>query len=356
MRLSDFDYPLPREKIALFPTKERSAAKLLCVARKTGELSHRAFSDIVDFLLPSDVLVLNDTKVLPARLFGKKNTGGRIEALLLKEVAPDVWEALLKPGGRIKEGQVIDFSGDGAELLAEVIDKQAPDSGRRFIRFAGGGVREKINRVGHIPLPPYIDRPDIELDRNMYQTVFAQKEGAVASPTAGLHFDEALLSSIRGKGVEIVAITLHVSYGTFQPIAVEHIEDHRMFEEEYEITEDAAARINKAKHEGRRVVVCGTTCVRALESAALIQDSPGGYGQRTTPGVESGSHKTSIFIHPPFEFRIVDALITNFHMPKSTLLVMLAAFLGYGKMMKAYNVALTEGYRFASYGDAMFIH
>ena len=357
MQLSDFDYPLPKEKIALFPSEKRTAAKLLCVDRKTGALTHRTFSDIADLLRAGDVLVLNNTKVLPARLFGKRATGGKVEALLLKETGESTWETLLKPGGRVKEGETIDFGADGMELSAEVIEKPTPGSGQRFIKFLGENVKEKIQKLGHIPLPPYIDRADEVLDKTMYQTVFAKKEGAVASPTAGLHFDEELLSKIRQKGVTIASITLHVSYGTFQPITADHIEDHQMFEEEYEIPEDAAASINQAKREGRRVVVCGTTCVRALESAVSPSETRSSTSKN---GFQKGvllvqKAKTSIFIHPPYEFKIVDALITNFHMPKSTLLVMLAAFLGYDKMMNAYNTALKENYRFASYGDAMFI-
>jgi len=344
VKLSDFDYPLPKEKIALFPSQNRTDAKLLCVDKKTGVCAHRIFRDLPSFLKPTDVLVLNNTKVLSARLFGKKVTGGRIEALLLKEIGENIWQTLLKPGGRVREGQRIDFGSDGVELAAEVITKPVPDSGQRFIKFIGTEVKEKITKLGHIPLPPYIDREDLEIDRSMYQTVFAKTEGAVASPTAGLHFDEALLTEIEAKGVQIVPITLHVSYGTFQPIAVEKIEEHRMFEEEYEILPDAALKINQAKREGRRVIVCGTTCVRALESSAA------GKGE-----VIAQKSKTSIFIHSPYDFKVMDGLITNFHMPKSTLLVMVAAFLGYDKMMAAYHEALSSDYRFASYGDAMLI-
>ncbi len=364
MHLSDLDYPLPKEKIALFPTEKRTDAKLLCVDRKTGALTHRVFSDVAELLQPGDVLVLNNTKVLPARLFGKRVTGGKVEVLLLKEVDRNVWEALLKPGGRIKDGEPIVFfqekKGDSHQngdtqspvpqkvtvtcLSGEVMSSAELNSGKRRIRFEGEDVKEKIEQLGHVPLPPYIDRADEALDKTMYQTVFAEKEGAVASPTAGLHFDEALLEKIRAKNIEIAPITLHVSYGTFQPITVETVEDHRMFEEEYEISESVAACINKAKREGRRVVVCGTTCVRALESAA--------HGEKE---IASGKARTSIFIHPPYKFKIVDALITNFHMPKSTLLVMVSAFLGYDKLMNAYNTVLKENYRFASYGDAMFI-
>ncbi len=356
MKLSDLDYPLSKEKIALFPTEPRTAAKLLCVDRKTGALAHRIFSNLPELLRPGDVLVLNNTQVLPARLFGKRATGGKVEVLLLKEAGGNVWEVLLKPGGRVKEGQVIDFGARETELRAKVIHKPVPDSGQRFIKFEGRGVREKIKMLGHIPLPPYIDRADEALDKTMYQTVFAEKEGAVASPTAGLHFDEALIEEIRRKGVEVVYVTLHVSYGTFQPITMEPVEAHQMFEEEYEIPEEAAARINRAKKEGRRVVACGTTCVRALESAAKGTAPLKSSKELSLSAVRPGKSSTSIFIHPPYKFKIVDALITNFHMPKSTLLAMAAAFLGYEKLMAAYNTALQENYRFASYGDAMFIN
>lgn len=343
MKLSDLDYPLPKEKIALFPTADRPAAKLLCVDRASGECSHKVFRDLPELLRPTDLLVLNDTKVLPARLFGKRITGGKVEALLLKEVGENVWEALLKPGGRVKEGETVDFSGEGTELLAEVIEKPAPGTGQRFLRFLGSGTKEKIHKLGHVPLPPYIDRADEALDQTMYQTVFAKEEGAVAAPTAGLHFDKPLLEKLIAMGVEIAPVTLHVSYGTFQPITVDHVEDHKMFEEEFEITEETARKINEAKRAGRRVIVCGTTCVRALESA--VQER----------GVKAGRGRTSIFIYPPYDFKIVDALITNFHMPKSTLLAMVSAFLGYEKLMAAYNTALDSDYRFASYGDAMLI-
>jgi S-adenosylmethionine:tRNA ribosyltransferase-isomerase len=347
MKLSDLDYPLPKEKIALFPTKDRPAAKLLCVDRTSGACSHRIFRDLPTLLKPTDLLVINNTKVLPARLFGRKVTGGKVEVLLLKEIDGNSWEALLKPGGRVADESLLIFSQNGIELEADVLSHPIPGTGKRLLRFRGDGIKEKLHHLGHIPLPPYINRPDQPADQETYQTVFAKEEGAVAAPTAGLHFDEALLGKIRGMGVEIVPITLHVSYGTFQPITAENIEEHKMFEEEYEITQEAADRINKAKREGRRVIVCGTTCVRALESAATSPHLVGGVG--------AGSGKTSIFIYPPYDFKIVDGLITNFHMPKSTLLAMVSAFLGYDKLIKAYQTALKEDYRFASYGDAMFI-
>ena len=344
MRLSDLDYPLPKEKIALFPAEDRPAAKLLCVDRASGVCSHRIFRDLSELLKPTDLLVLNNTKVLPARLFGKKPTGGKVEVLLLKKFEGDTWEALLKPGGRIGDGSVLTFSQNRIVLEAKVLKHPVPGTGKRLLFFQGTGVKEKLRALGHIPLPPYINRPDQPADHETYQTVFAKEEGAVAAPTAGLHFDKPLLRKLTGMGVEIADVTLHVSYGTFQPITVERIEEHRMFEEEFQIPVETAHKINTAKRAGRRVIVCGTTCVRALESSV---DQAGKLIAR--------SGKTSIFIYPPYDFRIVDGLITNLHMPKSTLLAMVSAFLGYEKLMAVYNTALRENYRFASYGDAMFI-
>jgi S-adenosylmethionine:tRNA ribosyltransferase-isomerase len=358
MNLSDLDYPLPKEKIALFPTEDRPAAKLLCVDRASGVCSHKIFRDLPELLRPADLLVLNNTKVLPARLFGKRATGGKVEALLLKELDGHTWEALLKPGGRIGDGSVLTFSQNGIVLEAKVLNNPVPDTGKRLLLFQGAGIKEKLRALGHIPLPPYINRPDQPKDREAYQTVFAKEEGAVAAPTAGLHFDKPLLEKIAVMGVEIADVTLHVSYGTFQPITVEHVEDHRMFEEEFEISAETAQRINTAKRAGRRVIVCGTTCVRALESAVIPSPLPSPSGRGKGEGkylLQPGKGKTSIFIYPPYDFKIVDGLITNFHMPKSTLLAMAAAFLGFKKLMAVYNTALNSNYRFASYGDAMFI-
>ena len=344
MKISDLDYPLPKEKIALFPAEKRTAAKLLCVDKISGACTHRTFQDLPKLLRSTDLLILNNTKVLPARLFGTRATGGKVEALLLKELEENTWEALIKPGGRVKEGAILSFGQGGVSLEATVLDSLVPGSGKRRLRFSDQNYKEKLRKFGHIPLPPYIDRPDLPVDREQYQTVFAEKEGAVASPTAGLHFDEPLLQEICRMGVEIGYVTLHVSYGTFQPITVENVEEHRMFEEDFEIPAETARKINQAKRDGRRVIVCGTTCVRALESSV----DEGGE-------VRPQKGKTSIFIYPPYDFKVMDGLITNFHMPKSTLLVMVAAFLGYEKLMAAYDIALKEDYRFASYGDAMFI-
>lgn len=344
MKLSDLDYPLPKEKIAFFPTEDRSAAKLLCVDRASGGCSHRIFRDLPELLKPTDLLVLNNTKVLPARLLGKKPTGGKIEALLLKELDGNTWEALLKPGGHVIDGSVLTFSGNGRVLQAKVLSNPVSGTGKRWLAFQGARVKEKLRELGHVPLPPYIDRPDQPEDHETYQTVFAKEEGAVAAPTAGLHFDKPLLQKLLDISVEIAHVTLHVSYGTFQPITAERVEDHQMFEEEFEISAETAHAINAAKRSGRRIIVCGTTCVRALESSV----NPAGE-------LIAQHGKTSIFIYPPYDFRIVDGLITNFHMPRSTLLAMVAAFLGYEKLMAAYNTALHSDYRFASYGDAMFI-
>jgi len=344
MKLSDLDYPLPKEKIALFPTKDRPAAKLLCVDRSSGACSHKIFQDLSELLRPTDLLVLNNTKVLPARLFGEKATGGKIEALLLKELDGNIWEALLKPGGRVSDESSLTFSRDGVTLEAKILSNPVPNTGRRWLQFQGTDIKEKLHKLGHIPLPPYISRPDQLADQETYQTVYAKEEGAVAAPTAGLHFDKPLLEKLSRRGVEIADVTLHVSYGTFQPITVEQVEEHKMFEEEFEITEETARKINEAKRAGRRVIVCGTTCVRALESSVNAAGE-----------LIAQNGKTSIFIYPPYDFKIVDGLITNFHMPKSTLLAMVSAFLGYEKLMAAYNTALNSDYRFASYGDAMFI-
>ncbi|MBU9889842.1 MAG: tRNA preQ1(34) S-adenosylmethionine ribosyltransferase-isomerase QueA [Candidatus Omnitrophica bacterium] len=368
MKSSALDYTLPREKIALFPAGKRTDAKLLCVDKKTGACSHRIFRDLPDLLTPTDLLILNDTKVLPARLWGKRVTGGKAEALLLRELGKNIWEVLLKPGGRVREGSNLVFENEEVVLEAEVLDSLIPGSGKRRLRFLGERVAEKIRKLGRVPLPPYIDRPDLPDDREQYQTVFAEKEGAVASPTAGLHFDEALLDRIAGMGVGIAYVTLHVGYGTFQPITSERVEDHRMFEEEYEIPVATARMIGEAKRDGRRVVVCGTTCVRALEAAvAPIASGDARTGTAAETGdawerggdvlsMRTGQGKTSIFIYPPYDFKVADALITNFHMPRSTLLAMVAAFLGHDKLMAAYHAALAGDYRFASYGDAMFIY
>jgi S-adenosylmethionine:tRNA ribosyltransferase-isomerase len=342
MNLSDYDYDLPEELIAGFPPADRPSARLLKADKITGRLSHHEFRDVGDFLIPGDVLVLNNTKVIPARLFGKKPTGGQVEALLLKKIAAHEWKALLRPGGRIRKGTWVEFGDDSVHLTGEVLDDPIPDSGERRLLFLGDRIEEKLKKIGHIPLPPYLDRPDTELDREMYQTVFAEKEGAVASPTAGLHFNDELLSSLENKGIEIVKVTLHVSYGTFQPLVEENLKKQQLFPEEFEVSEKAALTVNRALEEKRRVIACGTTTVRTLESAVQADGR-----------LKACSGETRLFIHPPFDFKVVQGMITNFHLPKSSLLMLVAALMGKEKLRAAYDEAVREQYRFYSYGDAM---
>ena len=352
MKLSDFDFTLPRELVAVYPPLERPSARLVLVDRSSGKFSHHVFHELPDFLQAGDVLVLNDTKVFPARLYGKRETGGKVEALLLKENPDGTWEALVRPGGKIKKEAVIDFGENGLCIQARVLDDGRLDSGERTLEFQGGEVREKLKKIGHMPLPPYLGRPAAEIDREVYQTVFAEKEGAVASPTAGLHFDAALLKKLEAKGIEIVYVTLHVGYGTFQSVMDEDFTRHQMVPEEYEVSEQAAASINRALTENRRVIACGTTATRTLEAAYS-----GPSGIRACRG-----GKTNLFIYPPYPFKVVSGLITNFHIPKSSLLLLVAAFLagnepeqGRDRLMRIYNEAIAQGYHFYSYGDAMVI-
>jgi len=341
LALKDFDYELTKELIASYPEKNRSGAKLLVVDRKTGKFQHQIFRDLLEYLQPGDLLALNDTKVLAARLLGRKSTGGRVEALLLKPLTATDWEILLKPSGRVKKGMPISFGENGIRLEGEILDEPDGKTGVRRIRFESEGFQEKLNRIGRIPLPPYLGRLDEELDREFYQTVFAQKEGAIASPTAGLHFDEALLEALRQKGIEICFVTLHVSYGTFHPVQTEDLSQHEMHEEEFEITEAAARAIARALKENRRIVACGTTVVRVLETLGK--------------SIHPAKGKTRLFIYPPYEFKLVDALITNFHLPRTTLLMLVSAFAGRDLVFRAYEEAVRQKYRFYSYGDAMMI-
>lgn len=340
MKLEDFDYLLPQELIAQEPVEPRDSSRLLVLKRESGKLQHRVFRDIVDFLRPGDLLVLNDTRVIPARLFGRReDTGGVIEVLLLTRKTFDTWEVLTKPGRKAKPGRRFIF-GDG-ELKSEVID--IAESGNRIMRFFFDGTFENIlERLGNIPLPPYIKREIGDTER--YQTVYSKELGSVAAPTAGLHFTTELFSALHNMDVQIVSVTLHVGLGTFRPVHVETIEEHRMHSEYFRVSDDAAHIINTAKKEGRRIIAVGTTSVRILETAA----DPVG---RLT----SGEGWTDIFIYPGYEFRCVDALITNFHLPKSTLLMLVSAFAGRGKVLNAYKEAIYTGYRFFSFGDAMLI-
>ncbi|WP_456391887.1 tRNA preQ1(34) S-adenosylmethionine ribosyltransferase-isomerase QueA [Persephonella sp.] len=334
-RLSDFDYHLPKELIAKYPVEPRDSCRLMVLDRKDGSIQHRIFRDIVDYLEEGDTLVLNDTKVIPARLKGKKKTGASIEVFLLRPLSDDVWEALVKNLKRLKEGQEIIF---GEDFRGELLEKG--EDGKAKVRLIGNDINSLIKKYGHIPLPPYMERDDEEKDKNHYQTVFARKEGAVASPTAGLHFTQELLEKIKNMGVNVEFVTLHVGLGTFRPVTVEDFTKHRMHEEYYQIPDRTLEVIKQTKERGKNVVAVGTTVVRTLETYALT-------------GKKEGF--SDIFIYPPYRFKMVDRLITNFHLPKSTLILLVSAFASREMILNAYNIAVKERYRFFSYGDAMLI-
>ena len=340
MKTSDFYYDLPEELIAQDPLEDRSSSRLLVLDKKTGETEHHVFREIVDYLDPGDCLVINDTKVIPARLIGaKEETGAKIEVLLLKRGADDVWETLVKPGRKARPGTRISF-GDGL-LTGEVMD--IVDEGNRLIHFEYEGIFEEIlDQLGQMPLPPYITHQLKDKDR--YNTVYAEHPGSAAAPTAGLHFTPELLEKIREKGVDIAHVTLHVGLGTFRPVKVDDVENHHMHSEFYMIDETAAEKINRAKENGRRGICVGTTSCRTIESAA---DENG--------RLKACSGWTDIFIYPGYQFKILDALITNFHLPESTLVMLVSALAGREHVLAAYEEAVKERYRFFSFGDAMFI-
>ena len=340
MKTSDFYYDLPQELIAQDPLEDRSSSRLLVLDRKTGEMEHRVFRDITEYLRPGDCLVVNNTKVIPARLLGvKEDTGAGIEILLLKRKADNVWETLVKPGKKARPGARIVF-GDGI-LKGEVLE--VVDEGNRLIRFEYEGIFEEIlDRLGQMPLPPYITHQ--LKDKNRYQTVYAEHDGSAAAPTAGLHFTPELLEEIQAKGVRLAHVTLHVGLGTFRPVKVEDVSQHHMHSEYYVVEEEQARLINDTRAAGGRVICVGTTSCRTLESAA---DEDG--------ILRAGSGWTDIFIYPGYRFKIMDALITNFHLPESTLLMLVSAFADKEKIMKAYEEAVRQRYRFFSFGDATFI-
>ncbi len=340
MKTSDFNYYLPQELIAQDPLEDRSASRLLSLDRVTGEVRHRHFRDIKDFLHPGDCLVINDTKVIPARLYGvKKDTGAVIEILLLKRRENNIWETLVKPGKKCRPGAVIVF-GEG-RLTGEIID--VVEEGNRLIRFSYEGIFEEIlDSLGEMPLPPYITHK--LRDKNRYQTVYAEHEGSAAAPTAGLHFTKELLGEIREMGVKIAHVTLHVGLGTFRPVKVDEVTDHHMHSEFYIVDEENARLINDTKKNGGRVIAVGTTSCRTLESAS---DQNG--------VLKPGSGWTDIFIYPGYEFKMIDGLITNFHLPESTLIMLVSAFAGRDHVLAAYEEAVKEKYRFFSFGDAMVI-
>ncbi|HEY1677946.1 MAG TPA: tRNA preQ1(34) S-adenosylmethionine ribosyltransferase-isomerase QueA [Candidatus Sulfotelmatobacter sp.] len=360
MLVSDFHYDLPPELIAQAPPAERSGSRMLQVSSATGRLQDRQFREFPEILKPDDLVVLNNTRVFPARLYGRRAgvraqavssqhraaiefLRGRVEVLLTRQVRqePNEWECLVKPGRKIGVGERL-FFGEGDELSAEVMARGA--FGERQIRFApADNFFRQIEKIGHIPLPPYIARDDAAADRERYQTVYAQEQGSVAAPTAGLHFTPEILSRMRERGIETAEVTLHVGLGTFQPVRCERVEDHRLHSERYSIAADAAAKIERARTSGRRIVAVGTTTVRTLEYVA----------QRSAGQVREGSGEANLFIYPGYRFQVVRALLTNFHLPESTLLMLVCALGGKENVLRAYEHAVAERYRFYSYGDCM---
>jgi S-adenosylmethionine:tRNA ribosyltransferase-isomerase len=358
--VSDFDFHLPKELIAQEPLAERSASRMLVVDRKSGHYRDGRFLELPSLLMPGDVLVLNDTRVIPCRLFGRRSGArtqpispknpaakayltGTVEVLLTSQVSDHEWKTLVRPGRKIGVGERVTFGDD--ELHADVVARG--DFGERTVRFDVKSREEllrKLDRLGHVPLPPYIDREDRDSDRTRYQTVFAERPGSAAAPTAGLHFTPEILKQVEARGAEILHVTLDVGLGTFAPLRHENVEENRLHKERYSISEETAAKIQAAKREGRRIVAVGTTSVRTLEYSALVNGE-----------VRAGSSEADIFIYPGFQFKVVDALLTNFHLPKSSLLMLVSAFAGREHVLNAYEHAVKSGYRFFSYGDCMFI-
>ncbi len=339
LKKSSYHYDLPEELIAQYPLSKRSSSRLLVLNKEKGQVEHSHFTSIVDYLQKGDVLVVNSTKVIPARLIGTKKTGAKIEVFLLNHVVNDTWRCLVKPGRKCPVGTIIKVNDNFSGIVMDMASE-----GSRLVKFSyEGNFWSALSEAGHIPLPPYIKREAEEADSSNYQTIYAKIKGSVAAPTAGLHFTEEILNKIRNKGVEITEVLLHVGLGTFRPVKAENIEDHKMHSEYCSISKESADLINKAKAEGRRVIAVGTTSTRTLESFAKNNR------------VDSGDLWTSIFIYPGKEFQIIDAMITNFHMPESTLIMMISAFAGYENIMKTYQIAVEERYRFFSYGDAMLI-
>lgn len=340
MNVKDYDYDLPEELIAQDPLEDRSSSRLMVLDRQTGDVELRHFTDILEYLHPGDCLVINNTKVIPARLFGvKEDTQAKIEVLLLKRKENDIWETLVKPGKKAKPGTKLVF-GDGL-LTAEVVD--VVEEGNRLIQFHYDGIFEEIlDQLGQMPLPPYITHQ--LKDKNRYQTVYAKYDGSAAAPTAGLHFTKELLQKVKDMGVDIAEVTLHVGLGTFRPVKVENVLDHHMHSEFYMVSQEAADKINRAKESGHRVIAVGTTSTRTLEAAA---DENG--------RLHETSGWTEIFIYPGYQFKVIDALITNFHLPQSTLVMLVSALAGREHVLHAYEIAVKERYRFFSFGDAMLI-
>lgn len=348
MNVAEFDFELPEGLIAQDPPAERGASRLLVLDRASGRVAHHQFADLPSLLRAGDLLVVNDTRVFPARLVGQRLPGGgAAECFLVRPTGvDDEWVALVHPGQRLREGARMVFAAAGRRLTAEVIGMHF--HGRRTVRLStgdGSSVRDAIDAIGHIPLPPYIKRRDAPFDRDRYQTVFARDRGSIAAPTAGLHFTPALLDELQARGILRAAVTLHVGYGTFQPIRVERVEDHEMEAEHYEVPAAAAEALTAARREGRRIVTVGTTSTRTVESLAIDADG----------AVQPGRGETALFIHPGHRFRLVSGLVTNFHLPRSSLIMLVAALAGRQHVLAAYETAVQERYRFYSYGDAMLV-
>ena len=348
MRIDEFDYELPKELIAQTPAEQRDSCRMMVLDRKTGAIEHRHFYDVLDYLNEGDCLVLNDSRVIPARMYGiKESTGAHIELLLIKRIEGDRWESLVKPGKRLRPGDTVVLD-DKRLFKAHILGTYDEDNGTRLIEFEYEGIfMERLEEIGSMPLPPYIERAAEDDDKEMYQTVYSRIDGSVAAPTAGLHFTKELLAKAEEKGVRIAYVTLHVGIGTFRPVKVENVEEHKMHFEECQVSEEAAETVNDTIEKGGRIISVGTTSTRTLESAAVMTDA----GFR----LKAGDYSTGIFIYPGYSFKLVDALITNFHLPKSTLLMLISALYDREKILEAYEEAVREKYRFFSYGDAMLI-
>lgn len=348
MRIDEFDYELPKELIAQTPAEQRDSCRMMVLDRKTGAIEHRHFYDVLDYLNEGDCLVLNDSRVIPARMYGtKESTGAHIELLLIKRIEGDRWESLVKPGKRLRPGDTVVLD-DKRLFKAHILGTYDENNGTRLIEFEYEGIfMERLEEIGSMPLPPYIERAAEDEDKEMYQTVYSRIDGSVAAPTAGLHFTKELLAKAEKKGVRIAYVTLHVGIGTFRPVKVENVEEHKMHFEECQVSEEAAETVNDTIEKGGRIISVGTTSTRTLESAAVMTDA----GFR----LKAGEYSTGIFIYPGYSFKLVDALITNFHLPKSTLLMLISALYDREKILEAYEEAVREKYRFFSYGDAMLI-
>ncbi|MGN0710550.1 MAG: tRNA preQ1(34) S-adenosylmethionine ribosyltransferase-isomerase QueA [Anaerovoracaceae bacterium] len=353
MHINDFDYELPAELIAQKPADKRDFSRLLVVHRDTGKIEHRHFYDVLDYLNEGDCLVLNNSKVLPARLFGvKEGTGAKIEFLLIKRLDGDLWETMVRPGKRLKPGDAVDFSCGGEKAKFRAVVEAYGEEGTRHVRFDYDGIfLERLEELGSMPLPPYIERSSEEEDKDRYQTVYCKEEGSVAAPTAGLHFTKELLEKAQAKGVKLAYVTLHVGIGTFRPVKCEIIEEHKMHFEEYSVSAESAKTINETRKNGGKIICVGTTSSRTVESAAVLNEE----GDIPKYVMKEGQGSTGIFIYPGYEFKIVDSLITNFHLPKSTLLMLVSALYDREKMLEIYKTAVEEKYHFFSYGDAMII-